>query len=694
MTGELLLEIGTEDIPAKFFPEALRNLKSVAEENLRAERLKFAEIKTFGTMRRMVLLVKGLEDKQDDLVEEVIGPKAENAFDKEGQPTQASIGFARAQGVDISSLFIKETKRGKSVCARKKLSGKTTGELLPEILLRIIGSLSFPKSMRWGDLDFRFARPIHWLMALYNGKIIKVRIGDVESSNLSFGHRFLSPASFQVKDFEDYKEKCRKGFVIVDPSERKSLIDKYINEVAGSKNGLISNSDDLLETVNFMVEYPTAFVGTFPERYLKIPKEVLINTMKKQQMYFPVFDSSNNLMNYFIGITNTDSRNLELIVKGNERVLRARFADAEFFFREDQKIRLEARVKALKGIIFLEKLGTMYDKVMRLGKLAVFLSKKIFKKEPWGPAEKSLERSAILCKADLVTEMVKEFPELQGIMGREYALLQGEEVEIAQSIYEHYLPRFSEDRVPLTDSGAVLSLADKLDTISGCFSISLIPTGSEDPLGLRRSAIGIINISLNKGYRFSLKEALLESLRLYGIKENNGDILSKIIDFFIARFKNILDSQSYELDIIDSVVSQNFDDILDSKNRIEAISRMKKEAGFSSLTTTFKRAIRILPCNEKGEVKVSLLQEDAEKDLYAAFKQADEKSRLFLDKGDYYGALKEISKIKDKVDRFFEEVMVMVDDVNLKKNRLNLLNNVVGLFSKIADFSKISEEKG
>ena len=692
MTGELLLEIGTEDIPAKFFPEALENFKSVASENFMRERLRYSEISTFGTLRRMVLFVRGLEEKQEDVIEEVAGPRVASAFDEKGQPTKASIGFAKAQGVDVSSLFIKDTGKGQSVCARKKLSGKNTKEILPEVVLEIINEISFPKSMRWGSLDIRFARPIHWILALYNGEVTRFKFGDVESSNLSSGHRFLSPAPFEVSGLKDYQEKCEKGFVIADPVKRKSILEGEIKERAASKNGQVFDCEGLLETVNFMVEYPTAFAGSFSEEYLKLPEEVLTNTMKKQQMYFPLFDSGRNLLNYFIGVSDTDNKDMEIIIKGNERVLRARLADAEFFFKEDQRVKLEAKVEALKRVIFIEKLGTLYDKVMRLRELALFLGNKISDTEGVKSNVKSLERAAFLCKADLVTEMVKEFPELQGIMGREYARLQGEGEEVAQAIFEHYLPRFAEDRIPSSDDGAVLSMADKLDTISGCFSLSMAPTGSEDPLGLRRQAIGIINIIAGKGYKFSLKEAIVKSLELYGVRENKNEILSKITDFFAIRFENILASQGFEIDIIDSVLAGNMDDILDSKKRMEAISRLKKEPGFSSLTTTFKRAIKILPDSETGDVDLSLLTETAEKDLYKAFDEVEGKSRRFLEKEDYYGALKEISLIKDKVDKFFDDVMVMVEDTRVKNNRLNLLKNVVGLFSKIADFSKIAEE--
>ena len=695
MIKELLIEIGTEDIPAKFFPQSLENLKTVAEKNLRTERLKFEEIITLGTMRRMVLLVRGLEEKQEDLVEEVIGPKADASFDSSGNHTQAATGFAKAHGVDVSLLFIKETKKGKSVCARKKISGKNTKEILPEIILKIISELSFPKSMRWGNIDFRFARPIHWLLVLYSGEIIKLKVGDVESLNISFGHRFLSPNPFVVSDFKDYREKCKTNFVIVDPMERKAVIESGIKNCAASKNGSLSDYSELLETVNFMAEYPTAFAGSFSEKFLSIPKEVLANTMKKQQMYFPLFASNNNLMHYFIGVADTDNRDLSIIIKGNERVLRARFSDAEFFFNEDQKIKLESRVNALKGIIFLEKLGTVYDKVKRIGKLAAFLNCKVYKNgknEALNLDEDIVEKAAMLCKTDLLTEMVKEFPELQGIIGREYAFMQKENDNIAISIYEHYLPRFAEDKIPSNDYGTLLSLADKFDTISGCFSISLLPTGSEDPLGLRRSTIGIINILINREYKLSLREAISESLRLYGVEKEKEDIEIKVLNFFAARFKNILSSRGYESDVIDAVVSQDFDDLLDSKKRIEAISRMKKEEGFNSLTSTFKRAIRILPDNEKSDIREALFKENAERDLYTAFKLIKAESKILIDSGDYYVALKNISKIKDKVDKFFEDVMVMVDDAELKKNRLNLLNNVVGLFSRIADFSKISGE--
>ena len=453
-----------------------------------------------------VSLYRRLGPKQEDQTIEKLGPAKKAAFDENGQPTKAAIGFARGQGLEVSQLETITTEKGEYLGARKTIAGQPTKELLPDILKDFMLAIPFRKSMRWANYDLRFARPIHWILALYGGDVVPLKIEDIESGNTSRGHRFMSPASFAVTGFEDYLEKTRENFVIADQAERKKLILEEAQKAAAEVGGKLFYTDDLLETVSFIVEYPVIVRGSFEEDYLKIPKEVLTTTMISHQKYFPVVNNEGKLLPYFIAVSNTKPRDIEVVAKGNERVLRARLADASFFFEEDKKVPLEDRVESLKKVVFHTLLGTSHKKVMRFRKLAVKIASKV---KP--SLKKNVDRAALLAKADLESLMVGEFSELQGIMGREYALLAGEKPEIANAIYEHYLPIVAGGDLPQTDEGAIVGIADKIDTIAGFFGVGLPPTGTADPYALRRQALGIINIILSHGYSLGLNFLIDES---------------------------------------------------------------------------------------------------------------------------------------------------------------------------------------
>ncbi|MEI6128048.1 MAG: glycine--tRNA ligase subunit beta, partial [Pseudomonadota bacterium] len=470
MSEELLLEIGTEEIPAAFMPAALAALKALMEKELTGRRISFKEVETCGTPRRLVLMAYKVALSQTDLVIEKTGPAKNIAYDTNGTPTKAAEGFARGQGIDVSELKIVRTDKGEYICAEKQEKGVETATLLPEILLRVISQLPFPKSMRWKDLDVRFARPIHWLLALFNGSIVPFTFGAIQSGDTTYGHRFMAPAPIKVAGIATYKDALKKAGVVVDHTQRKKAILAKIRELAKKVHGTADEDEKLLEEVTFLLEAPFAVLCSFEKEFLKLPVEVLITTMKKHQKYFPVFDKNKQPLNYFIALNNTESVNPGVVINGHERVLRARLSDARFFYTEDRKKSLGSLTESLRNVLFQAKLGTSYEKVMRFQSLGLFIAEALN-----NPSIKSkVERAAYLCKADLVSDMVGEFPELQGIMGREYARSAGEPEAVAQALYEHYLPRFAGDDLPSTDVGAVVSISDKLDTIAGCFSIGLV----------------------------------------------------------------------------------------------------------------------------------------------------------------------------------------------------------------------------
>lgn len=686
---ELLLEIGTEEIPAAFLPKAMQDMEDMIRKAFDDDRIAYGQITAMATPRRLCLAVAEVSEKQGDQVIEKIGPTKKAAFDDQGNPSKAAIGFAKGQGLDISQLETVTTEKGEYLCARKTILGGETKALLPEILTRLITGLSFRKSMRWSDFDLRFARPIHWIVALFGGDIVPFKIENIESGDKSYGHRFMSPVFFEVRDLQDYLDKARANYVIVNPQERKRIILEEAAKMAKSVSGVPMESDELLETVTFLVEYPTAVIGSFDPAYLKLPQEVLTTSMMTHQKYFPVMNAEGKLLPNFITINNTLARDPAVVVRGNEKVIRARLSDARFFFEEDQKIPLDRRVEDLQKVVYHRLLGTSLDKVTRFRALAAYLAGQI------NPALKdTVDRAAFLAKADLDTQMVGEFSELQGVMGREYALLAGEKPVVAKAVYEHYLPIAAGGALPETDEGAIVSLADKTDTIVGFFGVNVIPTGTADPYALRRQALGVINIILNKAYVLRLDEIIGKSVEILGDKRQRPeeDIKKDVLEFFRARFENQLLSQGRTYDVVDSVLATGISDLCQSFKKIEAMEAFKSHPDFRPLAVAFKRVGNINKGFPGGSVKADLFQTEEEKALYAALLDIRRKAQDLLARADYQAALVEMARLRQPVDAFFDAVMVMDKDEAIRHNRQSLLADISSLFYEVADFSKIVTE--
>ncbi len=685
---ELLLEIGTEEIPAGFIPQALVDLEALVKKELEASRIDFNGVKTLGTPRRLVLVIECVSEKQRDEETKKIGPSKQAAFDTKGNPTKAAVGFAKNQSVPVESLTMIQTEKGEYVCAVKKESGRPTSELLAALIPKWILSIPFQKSMRWADVQIRFARPIHWILALFGGEEVSFEVGNIQSGKMTYGHRFMHSGPVPVKDFQSYLQKTREVSVIVDPVERKKKIEDEMIREAAKVSGRVIKDEELLNEVNFLVEYPVALCGTFDSKFLSLPREILIHSMKEHQRYFPVVDDHGKLLPHFVCISNIYPKNREVVVKGNEKVLKARLSDAVFFFEDDLKISLEKRVEQLKKVVFQAKLGTSYEKVMRFKQLALWMTERIDPK-----LREAVERTSHLCKADLVTGMVGEFPKLQGIVGKEYARLSKERPEVAEAIYEHYLPGFAGDRLPSSPIGDIVSIADKMDTIVGCFGVGLLPTGTADPFGLRRQSLGIIRIILEKRYRLSLVQLIEKSGSLLKEKMERPfpEVKRDVLDFFKVRYQNFLLDKGYAFDVVDAVLSISFDELLDVQGRIDALKQAREWKDFESIVIAFKRAMNILKGSPaKREINPSLFAESVEKNLYQSFLKAEEKNGLHLNKRDYPAALMEMTQMKRPIDGFFDGVMVMVEDEAVRNNRLALLDEIGKLFLRIADFSKLT----
>lgn len=691
MRRGLLLEIGTEEMPARFISQALDGLREGVEREMGGERIGFGAIRVMGTPRRLALYAE-LDEEQGGLEEVKVGPPKKVAFDPEGRPTKAAIGFAEREGVGLEALEVIATDKGEYLGVRRREKGKRTIEVLAEVLPRLILSIPFPKSMRWSDLEIRFARPIHWVVALFGEEVVPFAIGNIVSGAQTRGHRFLAPAPFTVKGLEDYIEGLRRAFVIVDPGERMEMIRREVEEAAKGVGGRPLAADDLLEEILYLVEYPVAIAGGFDRSYLELPQEVLITAMEHHQRYIPVVDGEGRLLAAFVAVANIKSSSMDIIRRGNERVLQARLADARFFFEEDQRVPLEGRLERLKGVVFQAKLGTVYEKVMRVKALSERLAGIIAPE-----AMQVAARGALLCKADLTTEMVGEFPELQGVMGREYALRGGEDPAVAQAIYEHYLPRFSGDKLPDTDAGAILSIADKIDTVVGCFGAGLIPTGTSDPFALRRQTLGVIQIILAKGYRLSLREIFAWSAGLLAekIERPSEAVIEDVLAFFKGRFAGLLTSQGYAADVVDGVLACQGDDLVDARARIEALARFRERGEYEPVAVAFKRVANILRgIDSRGSVNPELFEIPEEGALHESYKGIVGKFTSAVETGDYEEALAALAALRGGVDAFFDRCFVMVDDIKVRQNRLALLGEIAELFSHIADFSRLGIGEG
>jgi glycyl-tRNA synthetase beta chain len=687
MSKELFLEIGTEEIPAGFLPKAMQDMEALIRREFETARLEFGAVRTFATPRRLALAVSEVAEQQPTLQTRVLGPARQHAFDSTGNPTKAAEGFARGQGVAVSALTIVTTDKGEYVCAEKEEVGRPTGELLQEILPRLMTGISFKKSMRWKDLDVRFARPVHWIVALYGGMVVPLTFGELTSGNRSRGHRFMAPQEFVISGCDDWLDQCRVHFVTADQTQRKATIRRQVEETALAAGGRVSMDEALLEEVTYLVEDPTPLCGTFEERFLALPRELLVTTMRTHQRYFTVESHDGRLLNKFITIANTRPADPAVVIKGNARVIRARFSDAMFFWEEDRKDKLETRLDALKQVIYQAKLGTSFEKVERFTVLAGELAARF---EP--TARELTVRAARLAKCDLETKMVYEFPELQGIMGREYARLEGEHPRVVQAIFEHYLPVEAGGALPADNVGAFVSVADKIDTICGCFGVGLVPTGSADPYALRRSAIGILNILLERGYRLAVPELVERSLELLAAKltRPRDQVQGEVVEFIRLRLLNMLTQRGFPADVVDAVLAARFDDPLDALARVEALAALKAQAGFEPLAVAFKRVGNIIKGGVETPLRTELFEADCERTLAVAAADARAAVATALGSGDYAAALQAIAALRAPVDAFFDGVMVMAEQPEVRGNRLALLTEVGRLFEGIADFAKIA----
>ena len=678
MKRDLLFEIGTEEIPAHVMPHLLEDLAQLAETMLKEHRLSYEKVRTLGTPRRAALIVTGLAERQEDINTETRGPSVAIAFDANGNPTKAGAGFARGQGVDPSALI----QRDGYVYASVHESGAATAELLTSLLPDLVRAIPLPNSMRWGDLDFRFIRPIRWFVALYGTEIVPFTLAGVTSGNHSRGHRTLAPADFVITSAADYEAACEKAYIIVDPERRRAMICEQITETAKACGGTAEITPDLLEEVLYLVEYPTALSGSFEEKYLALPAEAVITPMRDHQRYFPVKAADGSLLPAFITVRNGGKAHLDVVAHGNERVLRARLADAQFFFDEDRKKSLAEHREKLKTVVFQRGLGSMYEKTERLMALTTAIVEEMAAGDADGTALADARRAAELSKADLVTGMVTEFTELQGIMGREYALLDGESPAVARAIDEQYMPRFAGDELPQTPLGVALSVADKIDNIVGTFSQGRIPTGSQDPFGLRRQALGLVLMLIEQESTMLLSDLVDEACDLYDLEEFRDKMQVYVADFICLRLKNVLSERGVRYDVQEAVLG-DVDLVADVPVRAAYVERLLASEGGEALVQSFVRVGNIARSVTGGTVDPALFKAEEEGALLSAYQAA---AAARAEGEDTLPAEQALGRA---IDTFFDAVMVMDKDARVKENRLSLLKMIDDYLLETADYSKI-----
>ena len=682
MAKDLLFEIGAEEIPAGFMPNILGQLKTLAETKLNDVHLPFESIATYGTPRRLALIVKGLADTSAEISERHKGPSASIAYDADGNPTKAAIGFARGKGLDVADLVVEDGY----IYAETKTAGVPAKDIVTDMLPQLITGLNFPKSMHWGNLDAKFVRPVRWLVALLDEEVIPVEFATVKSGNVTRGHRFLGADEITIKNAASYVDTLKENFVMVDQDARRELISKQLHDIAASKNASIVWDDDLLEEINYLVEWPTALCGGFEESYLALPDAAIITPMKDHQRYFPLVDQDGKLLPMFLTVRNGSDHSIEVVQAGNERVLRARLDDAKFFFNEDRKKPLIDRQDGLTKIVFQEGLGNLADKTERLLTLGRVFSEEC---ELHEDARVVLERATELAKTDLTTGMVTEFTELQGVMGKEYALLDGESPEVAEAIFEQYLPRFAGDVLPQTEAGKVLSIIDKIDNIVATFSRGLIPTGSQDQYALRRQTIGILNILLNSEWNISLRPIIVESMNLLNVPADKQDeLLGQVEEFITLRLKNIFLDREVPHHVIDLLLSNNELSVADAEGLVKALLANRIDENVE-LVQAFTRMYNLVKDVTYTGVDESLLKEDAERALYEAATKASEASIDAWDNNDYDAVVSVPATLVPAINTFFEDVMVMDKDEAIKANRLQLVRLAYSVMAIIGDISAL-----
>lgn len=686
MAKEFLLEIGTEEIPTGYVSGALSQMESVFAEKLKELKINFSGIKTFATPRRLVLYVSQLDEKQRDFDEEVSGPPKKIAIDNDGKYTKAAEAFANSQGISLSDLKIISKDKKEYIGYTKKSLGRDTKTVLSEILADFIMSLNFPKSMRWGEGNIRFVRPIHWILAIFGEDVIDFSIGDIKSGKTTRGHRFMANKEFAISSFAEYKEVLYSAFVVLDTEERKKIIISEAERFAADLNAVIEKDEELFETLSYLVEYPIPMLGSFEERFLKLPKEILINTMKKHQKYIPILKPDGVLLPYFVIVSNTKVSDPQIVINGNSKVIRARFSDAEYYFEKDKTIPLESRIDGLKKVVFQDKLGSYFEKTERIIQLSDFISEQI------APQKKAfIKRAALLSKADLVTGMVYEFPSLQGIIGGELCKIQNESPEIAKAVYEHYLPQSPDDPIPSNICGIVLSLSDKVDSLVGFFGLGMQPKGTADPYGLRRQAIGIIRliteadleIDFTQLIRFAY-ESLKDKVRLPYEK-----VLSDVTEFIENRFYYQMENKGFSPDIINAVLATHPVYLSKAKKIISIMDAESKKPYFTDLVLAFKRVANITKNWKSYEFDTNLFKDVEEKQLYDAYLEADYALNDSINNSKFEKIPMILAQLKPVVDKYFEKVLVMDKDEKIKNNRLSFLTTLRSMFEKILDITKI-----
>ena len=682
MAKDLLFEIGAEEIPAGFMPNILGQLKQLAETKLNDAHLPFESIATYGTPRRLALIVKGLADTSAEISERHKGPSASIAYDADGNPTKAAIGFARGKGLDVADLVVEDGY----IYAETKTAGVPAKDIVTDVLPQLITGLNFPKSMHWGNLDAKFVRPVRWLVALLDEEVIPVEFATVKSGNVTRGHRFLGADEITIKNAASYVDTLKENFVMVDQDARRELISKQLHDIAASKNASIVWDDDLLEEINYLVEWPTALCGGFEESYLALPDAAIITPMKDHQRYFPLVDQDGKLLPMFLTVRNGSDHSIEVVQAGNERVLRARLDDAKFFFNEDRKKPLIDRQDGLTKIVFQEGLGNLADKTERLLKLGRVFGEECGLHED---AAVVLERATELAKTDLTTGMVTEFTELQGVMGKEYALLDGESEEVAEAIFEQYLPRFAGDVLPKTEAGKVLSIIDKVDNIVATFSRGLIPTGSQDPYALRRQTIGILNILLGSEWNISLHPIFKASMELLNVAaDKQEELLNQVEEFFTLRLKNIFLDREVPHHVIDLLLSNNELSVADAEGLVNALLANRIDENVE-LVQAYTRMYNLVKDVEYTGVNSDLLKEDAEKALFEVASKASEASLAAWEANDYTAVVAVPATLVPAINKFFEDVMVMDKDEAIKANRLQLVRLAYSVMAIIGDISAL-----
>lgn len=693
--ADLILEIGAEEIPAGFVPAALEQLKLDLAKLLGEFRLAHGEVVALGSPRRLFVCARDVAGKAVDAKTQALGPPVAHAFDAEGKPTPAALGFAKSQGADVTALERAMTPKGERLAVTKIEKGKKAEAILPPLLDRLIAGLKFRKAMRSRYDEVTFARPVRWIAALYGGKPVRVGFGEVRGGKVTYGHRFMAPRAILLKGtLEDYVAKLRKAWVIVEPEVRRDLVLQELEKAAKKAGGKIRPDPALVEQVTYLVEHPTAVVGEFERSNLELPPEVVVTEMRNHQRYFAVVDAKGRLTNKFVAVSGTPVRDPKLARHGYERVLRARLADARFFFEEDKKRRLRDRIEDLGRRTYQAKLGSELDRTHRIGAIGEALARALGKEA----LAADLLEVARLCKTDLGTGMVGEFPELQGIMGGHYARGEGYKPEIADAIEDHYKPIGAAEEMPRGDLGALVGLGDRLHQLVGIIGVGEKATGGADPFGLRRAAIGILRILLDRGYHLSISAAVERTLdTLQGVKlaADRAVISELVIDFFRGRVKAAW-SEAFPADLVDAVLAAGFDDVVDARKRLEALAGLKGRPDFVPLAVAFKRAANIQE-KEKGAgaghvVDPARFREDAERHLDAELSRVEGEAATHRASRDYAALLRAVATLEPAVDRFFADVLVMAEEAALRDNRLALVRRVAGLFSDVADFRKIQAE--